>query len=84
MARGWESKDVESQQSLLSPGPGKRLRRDLSSSDRERMHRRELLLLDRARLTNELNTARNERFRLQINAELSFIDRQLAKLSTEV
>jgi hypothetical protein len=40
--------------------------------------------LDRARLTNELTTARNERFRLQINAELSFIDRQLAKLSTEV
>ena len=84
MARGWESKDVESQQSLLSPGPGKRLRRDLSSSDRERMHRRELLLLDRARLTNELNTARNERFRLQLSAELNFIDRQLAKLSTEV
>ncbi len=84
MARGWESKDVEFQQSLLSPGPGKRLRGDLSPSDRERMHRRELLLLDRARLTNELNTARNERFRLQLGAELSFIDRQLAKLSTEV
>lgn len=84
MARGWESKDVESQQSRLSPGPGKRLRRDLSSTDRERSNRRELLLLDRARLTNELSTARNERFRLQINAELSFIDRQLAKLNAEV
>jgi hypothetical protein len=84
MARGWESKDVESQQSILSPGPGKRLRRDLSTTDRERTHRRELLLLDRARLTNELTTARNERFRLQINAELNFIDRQLAKLNTEV
>jgi hypothetical protein len=84
MARGWESKDVESQQSVLGPGPGKRLRRDVSTTDRERSNRRELLLLDRARLTNELTTARNERFRLQINAELSFIDRQLAKLSIEV
>jgi hypothetical protein len=84
MARGWESKDVESQQSLVSPSPGKRLRGDLSSTDRERVNRRELLLLDRARLTNELNTARNERFRLQLSAELQFIDRQLAKLGTEV
>ncbi|MGD0580896.1 MAG: hypothetical protein ABSC08_18465 [Bryobacteraceae bacterium] len=40
--------------------------------------------MDRARLTNELNTARNERFRLQLSAELSFVDRQLAKLNTEV
>jgi len=84
MARGWESKDVESQQSLRSPGPGKRLPRGPSSTDRERANRRELLLMDRARLTNELNTARNERFRLQLSAELSFVDRQLAKLNTEV
>ena len=84
MARGWESKDVESQQSLLSSASGKRLPREGASTERERMHRRELLLLDRARLTNELNTARNERFRLQLSAELTHIDRQLARLNSEV
>jgi len=83
MARGWESKDVESQQSLVNPGPGKRLRGEMSSTDRDKIHRRELLLLDRARLANELNTARNERLRLQIAAELKFIDRQLAQLTAE-
>ncbi len=83
MARGWESKDVESQHSLVNPGPGKRLRGEMSSTDRDKIHRRELLLLDRARLANELNTARNERLRLQIAAELQFIDRQLAQLTAE-
>jgi hypothetical protein len=83
MARGWESKDVETQQSLQNSGPGRRLSRGLSSTDRERINRRELLLLDRARLVNELDGARNERFRLQISAELNFIDRQLAQLTAE-
>jgi len=55
----------------------------MSSTDRDKIHRRELLLLDRARLANELNTARNERLRLQIAAELKFIDRQLAQLTAE-
>ena len=84
MARGWESKDVEAQQSLRRSGPGRSLPRVTSSDDRERTNRRELLLLDRARLTNELNTARNERFRIQLSAELSFVDRQLAQLGSEV
>ena len=84
MARGWESKDVEIQQSLMTPGPGKHMHRELSSTDRDRIHRRELLLLDRARLANELSTARNERFRLQLSAEISYVDRQLAQLNAEV
>lgn len=84
MARGWESKDIEIQQSLMTPGHGTRTHRELSPTDRDRQHRRELLLLDRARLSNELNTARNERFRLQLGAELSYVDRQLAQLNAEV
>jgi len=83
MARGWESKDVEAQQSVLQSGPGKRRLRGSSSNDRERANRREVLLMDRARLTNELNNVRNERFRLQLCAELSYVDRQLAQLNGE-
>ncbi|MGO9242522.1 MAG: hypothetical protein ACLQBJ_17100 [Bryobacteraceae bacterium] len=56
---------------------------NLTSTDRERTNRREMLLLDRSRLANELNTARNERLRLQIAAELKFVDRQLAQLTAE-
>ena len=83
MARGWESKDVESQQSLPSSGPRKRPSLNLTSTDRERTNRREMLLLDRSRLANELNTARNERLRLQIAAEIKFVARQLAQLTAE-
>jgi len=83
MARGWESKDVEEQQSLLHSGLGKRQPKGSSSNDRERTNRREVLLMDRARLTNELNNVRNERFRLQLCAELSYVDRQLAQLNGE-
>jgi len=82
MARGWESKNVEEQQSLLHSGHGKRLPQGSSTNDRERTNRREVLLLDRARLTNELTSAHNERFRLQLSAELSYVDRQLAQLNS--
>jgi hypothetical protein len=83
MARGWESKDVESQITSVGAAVGHRKPHDLTVAERERINRRASLMLDRSRVTNELNTARNERFRLQLRAELEFIDRQLASLEPQ-
>jgi hypothetical protein len=83
MARGWESKDVESQITGAHSGANHGNHNDLSSADRERSNKRVSLMMDRSRVTNELNTARNERFRQQLRAELEFINRQLASLDPQ-
>jgi hypothetical protein len=73
MARGWESKDVESQQEQASPPTRAR---PLSESER----RREALLLQRARLQGEIHRARHPRFRGQLEAELAHIEAELVRL----
>lgn len=83
MARGWESKDVESQMTSAQAGAIHRNHQELSIVDRERINKRASLLLDRSRVSREMNTARNERFRQQLRAELDFIDRQLASLEPQ-
>ena len=86
MARGWESKDIESQISVARNGVHHHNHHnphELSIAERERINKRASLMLDRSRVTAELNTARNERFRLQLRAELEFIDRQLAALEPQ-
>jgi hypothetical protein len=83
MARGWESKDVESQMTGDRSGGNHHTPHGLSIEERGRINKRASLMMDRSRVTNELNTARNERFRLQLRAELEFIDRQLASLEPQ-
>ena len=83
MARGWESKDVESQITGAHAAANHSNHHELSNADRERINKRASLLLDRSRVTGELNTARNERFRLQLRAEVEFIDRQLSSLEPQ-
>ena len=83
MARGWESKDIESQINGARVVVGQHNPHDLNVLERERSNKRTSLLLDRSRVTSEMNTARNERFRLQLRAELQFIDQQLAALEPQ-
>jgi hypothetical protein len=84
MARGWESKDVEAQQDRGRSDPGMHLAaKHLSSEQIERANRRQALLLDRARITRELSSTQNERFRKQLGAELAYLDRQLAAVNIE-
>lgn len=83
MARGWESKDVESQITGAHAAANHSNHHELSNEARERINKRASLLLARSRVTGELNTARNERFRLQLRAEVEFIDRQLSSLEPQ-
>ena len=86
MARGWESKSVESQITDRSqrpagrPGPqGPEPKQ--TREDRERERRLNSLMLSRTRILGEIETCCHQRFREQLQRELAFLDQELAKLT---
>lgn len=80
MSRGWESKDVESQQHAHQ----ERMRRSagpkLSAEQQARQARRDMLLLDRTRVQHDLDAAHNPRYREVMRKALAHINAQLAEL----
>jgi hypothetical protein len=79
MARGWESKSVESQMEEASKERGDRKAYD-TSEQAEIRQKKEGLLLSRARVMHDLETARNPRYRNILQAALDHLDRELADL----
>ncbi|HEU4887155.1 MAG TPA: hypothetical protein VFV49_04660 [Thermoanaerobaculia bacterium] len=77
MARGWESKSVESQQSEPEPAQTKRL----TAEQLERARKREGLELSRSRITRELETATSQVHRTALQNALKFLDEEIAKLA---
>ena len=77
MARGWESKSVESQQAEPELTQGKR---QLTADQAERARKRESLELSRSRITRELETARSAVHRTALQNALKFLDEEIAKL----
>ncbi len=75
MARGWESKDVESQMEDAGH-KGASPAKSLSEAERKRNR----LLMDRGRILSEYQHACNARFKAQLEGELAFIDAELKKL----
>lgn len=75
MARGWESKSVESQQDET---PSERRAR-VSAEEVEQRSKRESLELSRTRVTRELQTARSEVHRTALENALRFLDDELRK-----
>jgi hypothetical protein len=76
MARGFESKSVESQQT--APLTEKKTR--LSAEEAERATKRESLELSRTRVQRELETARSEVHRAALQNALQFLEEELRKL----
>lgn len=77
MARGWESKSVESQQSEPEPVQGKA---KLTAEETERVRKREGLELSRARIVRELESARSDVHRTALQNALTFLEEEIAKL----
>jgi len=75
MARGWESKDVESQREAHY---GQTSPHDKPLTDVQKT--RQKLELDRIRIIRELQSACHPRFRGQLEAELAHIDAALKGL----
>jgi len=76
MARGWESKSIEAQQSEAressKPGP------KLSPQAAARMRERESLRLSRQRVLQQLERTQNPRHRALLQAELAALDERLS------
>ncbi len=79
MARGWESKSVESQQADASQDR-QPARPPLSFAEKLKLQKREALLLDRKRVLQQLESARNASYRAMLNEALAALDRKLADL----
>jgi hypothetical protein len=80
MARGWESKAVESQVQEFESKESRTQRRQLSQDQKEIRRKIEILLLSRARVEKELQSSENPRYREQLNRALIDLDAQIAKL----
>ena len=78
MARGWESKSVESQQSERRTFEEEAARP--SRDQIERTRKREGLEMSRRRVQNELETSRTDAHRTALQHALRYLDDELRKL----
>jgi len=82
MARGWESKIVEDQiqEAEAKAVPDPKQKPQSTPEKMEAIRRREVLLLSRARVQNDLESSRNPRYREQLKRALADIDAQIGAL----
>ena len=84
MARGWESKDVESQaeerEAQRAAGKLVAAAAKLTAEEAELARKRGPLELDRTRVMRELAATVHPRRRAQLEAALKHLDEELAKL----
>ena len=80
MARGWESKAVEEQISAAEARKEAKAARPLSRFEIEQQTRKKGLLLEIVRLTRELESASNQRYRELLQRSLDHVQGELAKL----
>ena len=78
MARGWESKSVESQIADAASGSEKQAYE--TAQQREITSRRESLELSRRRVTRELEASHSAVHRAALENALSFLDGEIRKL----
>lgn len=81
MARGFESKSVQSQWQDAEAAEELRKRRNPEGHEEiERRKHRESLELSRSRIARELDETRSDRRREQLRAALAHLDGELAKV----
>ncbi len=84
MARGWESKDIESQQELnLEYRQALRHPAAALADERELALKRESLLLTRTRVLHDLERASHPRHRAQLELALAHLEGQLSGLQVK-
>lgn len=80
MARGWESKSVESQVENAKDGVGKSQNPPLTDGEKKVRHERDSLKLSRAYIVHQIEASTNERYTKSLQQALSEIDEKLATL----
>ncbi|HEY6466489.1 MAG TPA: hypothetical protein VIY69_10895 [Candidatus Acidoferrales bacterium] len=81
MAKGWESKSVESQVQDSQSQPNDNKRAQLTVEQIEANRRKQVLLLSRARVADDLQTSSDSRYRDQLTRALADLDAQISRLS---
>ena len=79
MARGWESKSIQSQIDSADAHRGIRKVR-LTAEELQLQQKRESLLLHRTRVLHDLEKCSEERYRKTLADGLSYLEAQLAEL----
>ncbi len=79
MARGWESKSVEEQQSEFNK-PSTKPSQTESPEARQRQARLQSLQLKRAHVAEQLRQAQNARFIELMQKELAYLDSEIGNL----
>lgn len=81
MARGWESKSIESQIESAEERKAAARAAMINPAEAERKQQRDSLLLQRTRILHELERARNPRHQETLQAALKHLDAKLAELA---
>jgi hypothetical protein len=80
MARGWESKEIESQIESAEERKAAARAAMIDPAEAERKRQRESLLLQRTRILHDIEHARHPRHRETLQAALEHLDQKLAEL----
>lgn len=83
MARGWESKSVESQMESAKDQISGGGRRELTGQEKEAQRLRQGLLLSRTYVQRQMEASSNEQYRQSLQQALNEIDQKLAKLDVK-
>jgi putative heme iron utilization protein len=81
MARGWESKSVESQIDAAEERAALAKLPKLTPEEAERKQQRESLQLTRVRVMHDLETSKNPHYRASLEAALKHLDDKIAALA---
>lgn len=83
MARGWESKSVEEQISAAEDKQHATATAAVKASDIERRKRIQGLLLERGRITREMEQSHKKRYLVLLERALAHVDAEIAKSETK-
>ena len=83
MARGWESKAVESQIDAAEERASQAKRAQFTADQIARERERESIELSRTRILDQLSTAQNAKYREQLEQSLQFLNAKLEKFSAK-
>jgi len=81
MARGWESKSVEEQQSQAQNQTVSQDEKDaLKRQNAEKMRKVQALKLNRARINEQIERSTNDRYKELLGRELEHVEQELKQL----
>ncbi len=81
MARGWESKDVENQQDQREERARTQEKIARTAEDLERERMLEDIALRKRRVLKDLRDTSNQRYRLQLEETLRFLEAEASRVS---